>query len=274
MGKKCGAVIDIFCFFDQITKRGILDFINEKNIQIKIFKKLDSTNEFLKKNATDNTAEGTVVIALSQTKGRGRMARKFFSPKGSGIYMSIFLKPTLKAEKSMLITAAAAVAVSEACEALGSDETEIKWVNDVLINGKKVCGILTEGSIDTKSGKFENAIVGIGVNVYHPKGDFCQEIRGVAGAVFDKNTKGLKNRLIAEIIERFMKYYAEIEQKTFLEVYRKRSAVIGKNITVLKGENSFEATAIGIDDNCRLQVKYPDGSEEFLGTGEISVRLS
>jgi len=266
-------VIIIFCFVDKITKKGILKNLNDKNTDVKIFKKLDSTNEFLKKNATENTATGPVVIALSQTKGRGRYNRKFFSPKGSGIYMSIFLKPTLEAEKSVLITAAAAVAVSEACEALGSRETKIKWVNDVLIDDKKVCGILTEGSIDLRSGKFQNAIVGIGVNVYRPRNDFAGEIKNIADAVFERKQSNLKNELIAEIINRFMRYYSEIEDKTFIETYRKKSAVIGKNITVLKGEKMLEAVVVDIDENCRLQVEYGNKKREFLSSGEISIRL-
>ncbi len=256
---------------DCLTENGILRFLENKQTPIVLLETVNSTNMYLKERA-DITTHGTVVIAKSQTAGRGRFVRKFHSPKNSGIYMSIFLQPDLAAESSVLITTAAAVAVSEACEALSGNTCKIKWVNDVLINSKKICGILTEGAINAESLKLKYAILGIGVNVYEPAGGFCEDIKDIAGCVFEKEEKDLSSRLAAEIINRFMKYYNELESKSFLQGYRERCDTLGKAVTVIKGENTREATALDIDNNCRLLVEYEDNTKEFISSGEVSVK--
>ena len=146
-------------------------------------------------------------------------------------------------------------------------------MNDILVNGKKVCGILTEASLDVESGALSYAVLGIGVNVYPPVGGFPADIKNKAGALCDTKQPGLKNRLAAEIITRFFSYYSSLAAKTYLEPYRSRCIVPGKNITVLSGGRETPAYAVMIDDDCRLLVRYDDGSEEYLSSGEISIRL-
>ena len=144
---------------------------------------LDSTNAEALRRAVDGAPEGTVIVAEEQTAGRGRRGRSFFSPAGTGIYLSILVRPALAAERAHLLTCSAAVAVAEAIEACAGVDASIKWVNDVYCRGKKVAGILTEGSFDLEGGVLQHAVVGIGVNVRPPHAGFPAEIAERAGAV-------------------------------------------------------------------------------------------
>ncbi len=245
---------------------------NDTYINITLLDSVDSTNKYLKKKAVLGGTEGSIVIADSQTGGRGRFTRKFFSPGGCGIYMSILLKPCFPAKDAVLITAAAAVAVAEACEFLSGKKAEIKWVNDVYMEGKKVCGILTEGAIKP-DGCFDYAVLGIGINAFAPDTGFDKEIKDIAGAVFNEKAENLRNRLAAEVITRFFSYYEELCAKTFLKGYREKSCVTGKEVTVIKNEKMQTAVALSIDDDCRLEVEYEDKTREYLSSGEISIKM-
>lgn len=254
-------------YVDKIIKN-----IKDRCVNINYYTTLPSTNTLLKEKACEGAKEGLVIIAESQTEGRGRFYRKFYSPE-NGIYMSILLRPDSTGFDATLITTAAAVAVARSAENLSGKETKIKWVNDVLIDSKKICGILTEGAINPTDGKPEYVIVGIGINAFMPENGFDEEIKDIAGAVFPAFDPDLKAKLTAEVINIFMEYYTNLEKKAFLEEYRKRSAVIEKEISVFKNCSEFYATALDIDDNCRLLVQYPDGTREFLSSGEISIKL-
>ncbi len=257
-----------------LNKEGVLKhLLNPERFEVSVYDTVCSTNDLLKEIAKQQGEEGTVIIADSQTGGRGRYDRKFFSPKGTGIYMSILLKPRLMACDSVLITAAAAVAVNDAVQKHCYKQTGIKWVNDLFLNDKKVCGILTEGSLNAKTGGFNWAVLGIGINVYEPKNKFDKEIKDIAGAIEKEKQKDLRNRLCAETINRFFYYYENLENREFLASYRKSSIVIGKEITVIKNENNIKAMALDIDNDCRLLVSYNDGSQEYLSSGEISIKM-
>ncbi len=243
------------------------------SLNIEVKKTVTSTNALLKEKAAAGAPEGTVLIALSQTAGRGRFTRKFFSPSDSGIYMSILLRPRISAENAALITTAAAVAVAEAAEKLSGGKTAIKWVNDVLIDGKKICGILTEASLNVESGELDYAVLGIGLNVYEPENGFPDEIKNIAGAILKERGSGNKSRLAAAVLESFFKYYKDISERRYLKAYRERCIVLGKQISVMSQDGSRSAYALDIDENCRLRVKYPDGKEELLSSGEVSIKL-
>lgn len=245
-----------------------------ERLNIEVKSTVTSTNILLKEKAASGAPEGTVLAAAEQTAGRGRFTRRFFSPSDSGVYFSILLRPKLSAENAALITTAAAVAVAEAAEELCGIKAEIKWVNDVLIEGRKICGILTEASLNLESGELDYAVLGIGLNVYEPVGGFPQEIANTAGPIFKERGAGFRSRITAAVLERFFKYYDSLSERLFLKAYRERCIVIGKKITVLSGGGSRPALALGVDDSCRLNVKYPDDSEDLLSSGEISVRLS
>ena len=242
-------------------------------LDIEVKNTVTSTNALLKEKAAAGAPEGTVLIALRQTAGRGRFTRSFFSPSDSGIYMSILLRPRISAESAALITTAAAVAVSEAAETLSGRKTGIKWVNDVLIDGKKICGILTEASLNIESGELDYAVLGIGLNVYEPENGFPDEIKNIAGAIFREREAGIKSRLAAAVLESFFKYYKTLPKREFLKAYEERCIVIGKKINVLSIDGSRTATALGIDENCRLRVEYSDGAFGMLSSGEVSIKF-
>ena len=260
--------------------------INSSGLNISVVPVAVSTNAIVRESADCGTPEGYVVIANEQTVGRGRLGRSFFSPPGTGIYMSLLLRPeNCLSKQAVRITTMAAVAVCEAIEAVSGEKAQIKWVNDIYVRGRKVCGILTEGSFGLESGLLEYAVLGIGINVYQPDGGFPEELRGIAGAVFDSRQEDVKNRMAAEFLNRFFVYYGsdnycrEAQHGTgvgaadYVEEYRRRSLVIGKQIVVLSANEAKDAVAIGVDDECRLLVRYADGAEACLSSGEISIRL-
>ncbi len=249
----------------------------EKNvsdiISIKIYESIDSTNARLKEEAKKGAKEGTVIIAENQTAGRGRLGRSFHSPSQSGIYMSFLLRPDEKTDIG-IITAKTAVVVCRALEKAGSEPLGIKWVNDIIKNEKKVCGILAEAGVE--NGKLEYIIIGIGINVYPPKNDFPEEIQNIAGSVFESPIPNAKNIIISEILNFFFpieENQTSFQENSFIDEYRKRSVVVGKNINVHKKEGIKKAFALDIDDRCNLKVQYENGETETLSFGEISVRV-
>lgn len=233
-----------------------------------------STNTVARQRAEEGAAEGLTVIAEEQTAGRGRFTRRFYSPTGTGLYMSVVLRPTAEPTDIPLITVAAAAAVAESIEALTDRKTQIKWVNDVLLDGKKVCGILTESALNPETGKAAYAVLGIGVNVTAPEGGFADEIRDSAGAVFEEPVPFGRERLAAAILQRFWCYYTALSERRFLAPYRARSLVLGREVMVHRAEgDAYPATVLELDDDACLWVRCPDGTQQRLGSGEVSLRL-
>lgn len=238
--------------------------------RIRTLSESTSTNDDVKAAARMGEPDGLVVIADRQTAGRGRMRRAFFSPGGTGLYMSLLLRPDLSPSNSALITAAAAVAAAEAVEQVSGRFARIKWVNDIHLDGKKVCGILTEGVVGA-DGRLQYAVLGIGVNVASPPGGFPEELRTIACAVFENGApEDARARLAAGILTRFHRFQA-LEERAFLPAYRQRSCVLGRNVQVTLGEEEFPARALSIDDDCRLIVQTERGLLP-LCAGEVSIR--
>lgn len=248
-------------------------YIKHDIVRLEYYETLPSTNTALKEKALNGEKEGLVIIAGNQTAGRGRFNRKFYSPSVSGIYMSILLRPKTSGFDTTLLTTAAAVSVAKSAENLSGKKTQIKWVNDVLIEGKKICGILTEGAINPKTATPDYIVLGIGVNAFTPENGFDKEIENIATSVFSTPDPDLKARLTAEIINTFFDIYKDLESKNFLDEYKSRSAVIGKEINVIKNSTVVSAKALDIDDKCRLLVEYGDKTREFLQSGEISIKI-
>lgn len=240
-------------------------------VSIRAFEKVTSTNTVARDFAERGYGQFTTIVADEQTNGKGRLGRSFFSPGGSGIYMSVILRPTLPPEKALYITTAAAAACAEAIESVFGLKTEIKWVNDVLYQGKKVCGILTESAFDAKS-NVSYVVLGIGVNVFPPKAGFPKEIEGIASWLANEPLFEVRSRLIAEILERFIFYYDGILSKSFMNSYRKRLCWIGEKINVINAETVRGATLIGLSDNLELEVKFDDGERGLIYSGEVSIR--
>ena len=259
---------------DRLSKNTIEKLLGEsaEGLDIRVFDTIDSTNNYLKELASKGESEGAIAISEQQTGGKGRLGRKFYSPAGSGLYISFLLRPSLAAAEAAKITTMAAVAVAEAIEESFSVKTDIKWVNDVYINGRKICGILTEAAFDLESGGLDYAVCGIGINVYEPVGGFPDEIKDIAGAVLDETTGDARNRLSASLISRFFCLYNSGDPASYYEDYTKRLIWKGEQINVIKPKLTRTATMLGVDKDCKLHVRYEDGTEEYIASGEISIR--
>lgn len=262
---------------DILSVQGIQKYLNPicKSMELNVIPTLNSTNTFVCEKAALGAPEGYTVIANNQTNGKGRSGRGFFSPSDTGIYMSLLLRPPYcSAKQATKLTTMAAVAACEAIEKVSGQKAQIKWVNDIFVEGKKVSGILTEASFGLEDGFLEYAVLGIGINVFPPKEGFPNELEDIAGSVFHEAQNDGKNQLAAEFLNYFMTYYTMQDETNYVDNYRKRSLVIGKEIQVLFADHQRSAVALDVDDECHLIVKYEDDKVEILSSGEIKVKLS
>lgn len=226
---------------------------------------VDSTNTRIKQLAAQGAPDGTVYIAAAQSAGRGRNGRTFLSPPG-GLYLSMLLRPGCSAEEALSITPMAAVAACRAVKQVCGLLCGIKWPNDVVLGGKKLCGILTEASTD-KDGLF--LVPGIGVNVNTE--EFPPELRPVAGSLFLHSGKKTELEDLARaLIHQMDELYAawKVEKNAFLEEYRALCVNTGREVLV----GDRPAKALGIAEDYSLLVEYPDGTKENIACGEVSVR--
>lgn len=240
--------------------------------ELKVLDEVNSTNIAAKELASAGAPHGTAVAADMQTMGRGRLGRTFVSPAGTGLYLSVILRPEIELEATAMMTTAASVAVAEAVEKLTGSAPQIKWVNDVYLNGKKICGILTEASLGLEMKSLDYAVIGIGVNVRSVRGKFDSELIKTASSIEDET--GLiidRNALCAAILDRLEFYTDSLRERSFLEGYRRRELLTGNDITAMVGNQPITGKALGIDDNGNLIVELPNGSVKHLGSGEANL---
>ena len=261
---------------DILSPQGIRRFLKPeyRDLDLTVLPTAPSTNALVREKANQGRPEGCVIVACEQTDGRGRYGRQFFSPIDSGVYLSLLLRPTAYSpQQATCLTAAAAAAMCQAIEAVTGQQPGIKWVNDIFLHGKKVCGILTEAAVGLETGTLNYMVLGAGVNLYPPVKGFPEEIRPIAGSVLERSCPEAKNRLVGEFLNRFWDFYTHPECRTYLEDYRARSLAIGRNVTVLSNGQAVSAYAYGIDDDFRLLVRYENGDTEALSYGEIRIQL-
>lgn len=252
---------------------------HDEYYKIVILPETDSTNNYAKQLAANGGAEGTVILTDYQSGGRGRRGRTFLSPKGKGLYMSVILKPLPDISDSIKITSFAAIAAARAIDAQTGAVTKIKWVNDLFLGGKKICGILTEALMDYETMIPSYIILGIGINLRHT--DFPPDIAKIATSIEDETgTAPDKNLLAANILYNLKNLEEEIKSGAFLNECKGRSIVIGNEITVNRGNESYEATAIDLDKNGGLIIERQSGNgilsknrRETLSSGEVSIRV-
>lgn len=242
---------------------------------MKLYKEAGSTNQLAKQAAVSGEAgHGAFVIAQKQTKGRGRRGRSFFSPEDAGLYLSIVLKPKEETvQKSLLLTTAAAAAVYKAVKKVCGISLDIKWVNDLYYEGKKVCGILTEAVTDFEGGNIEFAVVGIGLNLYEGEGGYPRELQGIAGSLYPdaKSASAAdRNYLAAEIVNTLIE---ETEDLKLSREYVEHNIVLGKQIRIIDGKKCREARALDICEDGKLKVLEEDGTIQYLSFGEVSVQF-
>lgn len=266
---------------DVLSKTVMEQLLQKENIdiQIKVFDTIDSTNEEVKRMAAAGEAKDVVVVSAKQTAGKGRRGRSFYSPENTGVYLSFLLHPDVAMQFAASLTTLAVTAEAIAIEKVCGLDTRIKWVNDILINNKKVSGILTEGSSSFEDNKLSYVVVGIGINIYEPKEGFPEEIKDIAGALYANGEikENLKNQLVAQLITEFMNFYRDFPENTYLQEYEKRCFVIGQKVNIISSDHNTVieegVEVLGINEDCHLLIRHNDGHEEYMSSGEISVRV-
>jgi len=256
-----------------ISSQRIEELLFDKDCRVLAFDTIDSTNLYLKKLADDEALEKTVVVANHQTNGKGRLGRSFYSPADSGIYFSVLLKPDIQLKDAVKITTCAGVAVCLTLEKMFGIKPKIKWVNDIFVDGKKACGILTEAAVDATTNKPKYVVLGVGCNLFVPKGDFPTELLDIAGSVVqsEENIIVDRNAVIAQYLNVFFKLYADLGSSEIYEMYKERMFLLGQKVKVLSGEQ-FEAKIIDINPDFSLKLKLDNEKIINLNTGEVSVR--
>lgn len=237
---------------------------------------VDSTNTRAKELALAGEPEGLVVVADCQTAGRGRMGRSFQSPKGKGIYLTALLRPHLPPERLMIATALAGVAVCGAVEDVCGLSPGLKWPNDPVLNGRKLCGILTELSLEAETGSLQYLVVGIGVNVLHTPEDFSPEVAAIATSLAAElgrpvSRPALAAALIARL-DRLRAALASGETEPYLVEYRRRCVNLGKRVRLLTPSGEESGEAVDVDRDFGLVVRKDDGTVTTVRSGEVSVR--
>lgn len=239
-------------------------------LKLFVYDTIDSTSSEAKRYASQGGSQEAVFIAREQTSGRGRLGRSFLSSEG-GLYLSYLFYPDIKPADAIMITVYTAVCLAEIIEELTPLDVGIKWVNDLIVGGKKLCGILTEGAFTDDGERFKYAVVGVGLNVRRiafPDGlsDIATDIETECGSIID----------ISEISTRLAQRLAGFKKTNpaeYMDKYRSRSVLIGKRVRVERAEKSYYATVTAIEDDASLSVVTDDGREENIYTGEVSVRL-
>jgi len=238
------------------------------------FDTIESTNTRARELAQQGAPHGTVLIADHQTGGRGRRGRSFHSPAGSGVYMSVILRPHCKPREIMHLTCAAAVAMCDAVEQAAGFRPGIKWTNDLVYGRKKLGGILTELGLSPK-GTVDFAVIGIGINCRQKEEDFPADIRGIAGSLNmvtgKENPPAILAAAMLEALHRMDSILLD-EKAALLDQYRKDCVTVGQEISVVRGDDIRHGTALSVDESGALVVRYADGTTEAVNSGEVSIR--
>lgn len=243
---------------------------------IVILPEISSTNTYLKSKIQEGAKHGTVVVADSQTAGKGRQGRNFISPKGSGLYFSVLISKKLPMRDAPLLTACAAVASARAIDRLYGANTKIKWVNDLFLNGKKICGILTEGIVSLESGYLEHAVIGIGINVRNALQYLPEELTKTVTSLEDALSVDIdRNALLAAILNELEVLIQQLPKRTFLSEYRSRSNLIGKTAEYVTDNGTvYRIQVLGIQEDCSLLVQSEDGQKHLLHAGDVHLGSS
>ena len=254
---------------DEGIRKGLRDEL--KDIDIVIYDEIDSTNTEAKRRLySSDVKDFTVIVADMQKGGRGRTGKSFTSPKGSGVYFSIILHPKDSYDFSYfdLTTVKAAVAVAEGIRESTGKQAEIKWVNDLFLKGKKICGILSELDADFESRSVKSVIVGIGINVNKPKDDSFKDLKDIAGYI---GTDVIRNEILSCVLNDFYENNYVKSDQEIIDYYKKHSLVIGRDLSFVLNGKKYSAKGVDINDKGNLIVDT--GSERLtLSSGEVSIK--
>jgi BirA family transcriptional regulator, biotin operon repressor / biotin---[acetyl-CoA-carboxylase] ligase len=261
---------DVLHADDLIARRGTTRTIGR---DIRVFQETTSTNDVIEKLARDGVKEGVVVFAESQTRGRGRLGRKWISPARKGLWFSILLRPDLRPQEATQLTVAAATALWRAIHTTTGISTEVKWPNDILIRGKKVAGILTEMSAELD--RVKHLILGVGVDVNLNAGEFPTDVRKIATSLRAELGKPvLRAELAVAILRELDHDYARVCDGHFADVadeWEERCTTIGQQVTISIGERKTRGRAESLDDDGALLVRTEHGHLERIIGGDVTL---
>ena len=261
---------------DRLDPGNVLGRLPEsRRDSVRVFASIDSTNTYLKREAMSGAPDGLCAVANEQTAGRGRVGRSFLSAPDCGVYLSMLVRPSCAAADCATLTSHAAVAVCRAIRKVSGAQTGIKWTNDILLGGRKICGILTELSLEGESGAVDSVVIGIGINANNGPESFPSELRAIAGSIrsftgVSVDRSALAAAVITELDEMLEQW--KRDPRVYLEAYRGLCLTTGKEVRVLRGDQERIGFAVAIMDDFALMVRYPDGTSEALTGGEVSVR--
>jgi len=266
----------VICNKDNISAKGIYPYLDQSiqhgsSERIFVYEILESTNKTAKEAVLNNVEHGTVIIADSQTAGKGRFGKSFYSPPKHGLYMSLIINSKLLPFNTQTLTTAfTAVSVCDAIEAATGKSPSIKWANDIFFNEKKICGILTESVTDPQDNDSRWIIIGIGINFNTPAANFPKELHQTAGSLFESECPSItRNQLAAEIINRIFTSDYRHDEKELIDRYKKRMFILGEEIMITEARESYKALAVDIDNNGYLIVRKNNGEHLSLLSGEI-----
>lgn len=260
---------------DTLDRAKILASLSDTlSCELQLLDTVESTNDTLKKLALEGAPSWTVVAANSQTRGRGKSGRRFYSPPGSGLYMSLLLRDLPVRSGGLYLSSLAALAAAEAVEHCFGINVRIKWVNDLYLVDKKICGILCESSIDPRGPRFSAVVIGIGMNFYPPRGAFPPELQAVAGSLFadGKSCPGAKNAWLAEFLNLFHAFLSlpdESRNRQFIQRYREKSLLLGREIEVKENDHISRALAEDLTAEGELLIRDADGRKRALCAAEV-----
>lgn len=259
---------------EKLDSDKILSFYQGKApLRLEVHEALGSTNDYLKTLAEKGEHEWLAVLAERQTSGKGRLGRSFYSPKGTGIYLSVLLRPKLELKEASLLTILGATVVAKTIEAMLDKEVEIKWVNDIFIEKRKVSGILSEASLSLESKALDYVILGMGINVVKGKG-LPSDLDNTFGALFEGEApQAFRNEFVGTLLTELSSAYERVAQKDYLDYYREKSMVIGKEVYLVTPHQKEKVYVKAIDDFGALIIKDEKGNERLINSGEVSLRF-
>lgn len=243
--------------------------------EVVCLERVDSTNTYLKRRGAEGASHGLAAVAEEQTGGRGRRGRRFESPKGSGLYLSVLLRPECRPSEAAALTAWVGVAVCDAVEEVAGVRPQIKWTNDIILNGKKLCGILTELSVEGETGAVDYVVAGMGTNVGETRDFFAQAGLSDIATSLAIEGRAVDRCMLASAqlnaLDRMAKDFPQNKAR-WLERYRADCLTPGHEVRLIGPEGERSAMAVAIDDSFGLVVVFPDGTTQTVTSGEVSVR--
>jgi len=261
-----------------LTPESIALFLENPEMieHVKVYKSLSSTNTFAKTCAAENAPHNSIIIAETQTNGRGRLGRTFYSPSKTGLYFSIILRPHIGIDQSLFITIAASLAVADAIESVFGIPLQIKWVNDLYYKNLKVAGILTEASTNCETGLMDYIVLGVGINLFQPEsGAFPDDLKNIAGSLFDKTQgENLRAQLAAALINHLTTLDFNASHSKIMQTYRERSLLIGKYVRAFTPAFEIFGKVIDFNEQGHLLLESDDHQIHTISSGEVSIRLN